>query len=154
MISDHFLGRFGVVLGSLWDHFGIVLASFWGRFELFWGILGRFLDHFYGHIATFFWWCFGKMTATLKQNDARKGKLHKFPLKFIKMMQLCQIQFIKICPFSPIKHVFCLTKMVKIDVSAYVCSKWVSLEVFRVDFERFLCTFMKVHMTSECFFIF
>ncbi len=38
-----FGGRFGIVLGSVWDWFGIGLGSVWDRF---WSVLGSFWDRF------------------------------------------------------------------------------------------------------------
>ena len=77
----HFLGRSGVILGSVRDHFGNVLESFWHRFGVvltpFWAIfvpfLGHFrpsLAHFYGHFLVMFW----GVASKIEQNDAKEGK--------------------------------------------------------------------------------
>ena len=43
-----FLGRSGVIFGSLWDHVGIILASFWGRVGVVLRSFGALFGPFYG----------------------------------------------------------------------------------------------------------
>ena len=82
-----FLGRSGVISGSIWGHFGVVLGSFWGRFDNIlgpiWALCCPFWSHFYG--------CFAKAKIYRK----------KLP-KFTKIMQNCA----KTSPFSPMKSLF------------------------------------------------
>ena len=110
------LGWFWTVLvapGSLWDHFGIALTPFWGLFWPYCGPFSPFWGHFHSHVAVS-WWCFGKSTATLSKMTQGRAKTWKFLPKFTKFMQKCS----RTCPFSPIKHLFCL-ETIKIAVSTY-----------------------------------
>ena len=132
-----FLGDFWVILdhfwvdpGSLWLHLGIILESFWCRFDPilrpflalfelfldhFWAILSRFWGRFYGHFAIFFV-MFWEVECNIQQNDAREGKTMQTSAKIHQIYaKLCKNKLF----FSALKHLFCLTKTVKIDVSTY-----------------------------------
>ena len=72
-----FLGRSGVIWGSLRNHFGIVLASFSGRFGVvlrpfwgfFWTYFGPFLRSFCDRLVMFW-----EVECNIQKNDAIEGK--------------------------------------------------------------------------------
>ena len=84
-----------------------------GSFGLF-GHFSPFLGHFYGQIG-FFLVMVWEVECNIKQNDAREGKNTQSSAK---LHQNCA-KLCKNMPFSAIKHLFCLKKNGKIDVSTY-----------------------------------
>ena len=111
-----FLGHLGTILASFWGSFGVVLTPFWDLFGPVLPILFcPFLDHFYDHVAVFFYWFLGKLTATLSNVMQVKAEVCNFPPNLTK-------KYAKLCknkPFFGYKILVLLKKTVKIDVSTY-----------------------------------
>ena len=125
---------FGMNLTLNWHHFSIILCSFWCHFDHFLVILlalfaglWAFLEHFFWRITahfcyrllrsfTIFWVVFWEIQSKMMQNDAREDNNMQISAK--KSPTLCKMVQ-NACHFSPMKHLFCLKKTVKIDVATY-----------------------------------